>query len=64
MKRSPSFMVSERVSPRLVVGVCVLREGVFLVGDDGYLGSMGVRHILLSAHHSHRCGRCGHILGI
>lgn len=63
MNRSQS-LVSERVSPGLVVGVCILREEVFLVGDDGSFGSMGVSRILPSPHCSHRCGRCGRILGI
>lgn len=47
MNRSQS-LVSERVSPGLVVGVCILREEVFLVGDDGSFGSMGVSRILPS----------------
>lgn len=64
MKRFLSFMVFERVLLRLVVGMCVLREGVFLVGDDGYFGFMGVRYILFFVYYFYRCGRCGYIFGI
>lgn len=53
----PRSVVSERVSPGLVVG-----GGMILVG--GYFGSVRVSRILPSPHHSRRCGRCGRVLGI